>query len=102
MWGSLLPFFHNSLCTAGSGACLLLPADASQWLQQPRRGTRLWPQPLLASWPESGGPLAYLPTPAAPRPPCAEMNDGSKVCRFLQIWLMPDARGHTPQYGSEK
>lgn len=30
----------------------------------------------------------------------SEMNDGSEVCRFLQIWLSPDRRGHTPQYGS--
>lgn len=21
-------------------------------------------------------------------------------CRFLQIWLLPDRRGHEPQYGS--
>lgn len=31
-----------------------------------------------------------------------EMNEGSEVCRFLQVWLTPDRRGHTPQYGSNK
>ncbi len=30
----------------------------------------------------------------------SEMNDGDKTCRFLQVWLTPDQRGHTPQYGS--
>lgn len=30
----------------------------------------------------------------------SEMNDGDKTCRFLQIWLTPDQRGHDPQYGS--
>lgn len=30
----------------------------------------------------------------------SEMNDGDVTCRFLQIWLTPDARGHNPQYGS--
>jgi redox-sensitive bicupin YhaK (pirin superfamily) len=30
----------------------------------------------------------------------SEMNDGDVTCRFLQIWLTPDSRGHTPQYGS--
>ncbi|GMH34201.1 hypothetical protein BSKO_02035 [Bryopsis sp. KO-2023] len=30
----------------------------------------------------------------------SEMNEGSEVCRFLQIWLTPDRHGHTPQYGS--
>ncbi len=33
---------------------------------------------------------------------CAEMNDGDKTCRFLQVWLTPDRRGHEPQYGSER
>ena len=31
-----------------------------------------------------------------------EMNEGSEICRFLQIWVMPDRRGHKPQYGSSK
>ncbi|KAL4434154.1 hypothetical protein ABPG75_000595 [Micractinium tetrahymenae] len=30
----------------------------------------------------------------------AEMNDGDKTCRFLQVWITPDRRGHEPQYGS--
>lgn len=30
----------------------------------------------------------------------SEMNDGGVTTRFLQIWLSPDRRGHTPQYGS--
>lgn len=30
----------------------------------------------------------------------SEMNDGDVTCRFLQIWLTPDSRGHIPQYGS--
>ncbi len=30
----------------------------------------------------------------------SEMNDGDKTCRFLQVWLTPDQRGHSPQYGS--
>ena len=30
----------------------------------------------------------------------SEMNNGDETCRFLQIWLTPDARGHKPQYGS--
>lgn len=29
-----------------------------------------------------------------------EMNDHDERCRFLQVWLTPDQRGHTPQYGS--
>ena len=29
-----------------------------------------------------------------------EMNDGDETCRFLQLWIAPDAKGHTPQYGS--
>eukprot|EP00873_Tetraselmis_striata_P036637 jgi/Tetstr1/456901/TSEL_043571.t1 len=30
----------------------------------------------------------------------SEMNEGDKTCRFLQVWLTPDKRGHEPQYGS--
>ncbi len=31
----------------------------------------------------------------------SEMNDhGDVTCRFLQVWIMPDAPGHDPQYGS--
>jgi len=30
----------------------------------------------------------------------SEMNDGDSTCRFLQVWLTPDRRGHKPQYGS--
>ncbi|PSC75914.1 pirin domain-containing [Micractinium conductrix] len=29
-----------------------------------------------------------------------EMNNGDATCRFLQVWMTPDARGHKPQYGS--
>lgn len=29
----------------------------------------------------------------------SEMNDGDATCRFLQLWITPDARGHKPQYG---
>ncbi|KXZ45949.1 hypothetical protein GPECTOR_49g533 [Gonium pectorale] len=32
----------------------------------------------------------------------SEMNDGQGVCRFLQLWITPDRRGHTPQYGSSR
>ncbi|PNW78730.1 hypothetical protein CHLRE_09g388208v5 [Chlamydomonas reinhardtii] len=32
----------------------------------------------------------------------SEMNDGDETCRFLQIWLTPDRRGHAPQYGSTR
>ncbi len=28
------------------------------------------------------------------------MNEGSETCRFLQLWITPDRKGHTPQYGS--
>ncbi|GIM07420.1 hypothetical protein Vretimale_11516 [Volvox reticuliferus] len=30
----------------------------------------------------------------------SEMNEGSETCRFLQLWITPDRRGHKPQYGS--
>jgi redox-sensitive bicupin YhaK (pirin superfamily) len=30
------------------------------------------------------------------------MNDGAETCRLLQIWMLPDRRGHTPQYGSSQ
>jgi hypothetical protein len=49
-------------------------------------------------------PLGNLP--AARRAPCRalrpaqEMNEGSETCRFLQLWITPDRRGHKPQYGS--
>jgi redox-sensitive bicupin YhaK (pirin superfamily) len=29
-----------------------------------------------------------------------EMNDHEQRCRFLQVWLTPDRKGHRPQYGS--
>lgn len=32
----------------------------------------------------------------------SEMNDGTETCRLLQIWMLPDRRGHTPQYGSSQ
>ncbi len=32
----------------------------------------------------------------------SEMNDGKETCRLLQIWMLPDRRGHTPQYGSSQ
>lgn len=32
----------------------------------------------------------------------SEMNDGDKTCRFLQVWITPDQRGHAPQYGSTR
>jgi redox-sensitive bicupin YhaK (pirin superfamily) len=28
------------------------------------------------------------------------MNEHEQRCRFLQVWMTPDRRGHTPQYGS--
>lgn len=30
----------------------------------------------------------------------SEMNDHAETCRFLQVWINPDRRGHQPQYGS--
>jgi redox-sensitive bicupin YhaK (pirin superfamily) len=30
----------------------------------------------------------------------SEMNEGAETCRFLQLWITPDKRGHKPQYGS--
>ncbi|CAG9465682.1 unnamed protein product [Pedinophyceae sp. YPF-701] len=30
----------------------------------------------------------------------SEYNHGDSTLRFLQVWLMPDKRGHTPKYGS--
>ncbi len=30
------------------------------------------------------------------------MNDGDQTCRFLQLWITPDRRGHVPQYGSSQ
>lgn len=32
----------------------------------------------------------------------SEMNQHDEICRFLQIWFTPDAKGHTPQYGSSQ
>lgn len=32
----------------------------------------------------------------------SEMNDGDQTCRFLQLWITPDRRGHVPQYGSSQ
>ncbi|GFR44307.1 hypothetical protein Agub_g5519 [Astrephomene gubernaculifera] len=32
----------------------------------------------------------------------SEMNEGAHVCRFLQVWISPDRRGHKPQYGSRR
>jgi redox-sensitive bicupin YhaK (pirin superfamily) len=32
----------------------------------------------------------------------SEMNDGGETCRFLQVWITPDKRGHKPQYGSAR
>eukprot|EP00199_Chlamydomonas_sp_CCMP681_P005934 CAMPEP_0119109960 /NCGR_PEP_ID=MMETSP1180-20130426/25300_1 /TAXON_ID=3052 ORGANISM="Chlamydomonas cf sp, Strain CCMP681" /NCGR_SAMPLE_ID=MMETSP1180 /ASSEMBLY_ACC=CAM_ASM_000741 /LENGTH=260 /DNA_ID=CAMNT_0007096017 /DNA_START=65 /DNA_END=847 /DNA_ORIENTATION=+ len=32
----------------------------------------------------------------------SEMNDSEATCRFLQVWLTPDKRGRTPQYGSSE
>ncbi|NCA99671.1 MAG: pirin family protein [Clostridia bacterium] len=29
----------------------------------------------------------------------SEYNWGEKTARFLQIWILPDRKGHTPQYG---
>jgi redox-sensitive bicupin YhaK (pirin superfamily) len=30
----------------------------------------------------------------------SEFNKESSPLRFLQLWVLPDAKGHTPQYGS--
>jgi redox-sensitive bicupin YhaK (pirin superfamily) len=35
-------------------------------------------------------------------PGLQEMNDGDATCRFLQLWITPNRRGHTPQYGSTR
>jgi redox-sensitive bicupin YhaK (pirin superfamily) len=32
----------------------------------------------------------------------SEMNDGDVTCRFIQVWISPDQRGHKPQYGSRE
>eukprot|EP00878_Enallax_costatus_P006680 GHUV01007002.1.p1 GENE.GHUV01007002.1~~GHUV01007002.1.p1 ORF type:complete len:306 (+),score=68.25 GHUV01007002.1:47-964(+) len=32
----------------------------------------------------------------------SEMNDGDETCRFLQVWITPDRKGHKPQYGSTR
>eukprot|EP00879_Flechtneria_rotunda_P001327 GHRR01001477.1.p1 GENE.GHRR01001477.1~~GHRR01001477.1.p1 ORF type:complete len:215 (+),score=56.36 GHRR01001477.1:905-1549(+) len=32
----------------------------------------------------------------------SEMNDHDETCRFLQVWIMPDKRGHKPNYGSSQ
>lgn len=32
----------------------------------------------------------------------SEMNDGGALCRFLQVWIRPNRRGVTPQYGSSQ
>ncbi|WP_423362988.1 pirin family protein [Mycoplasma sp. P36-A1] len=29
----------------------------------------------------------------------SEMNDSDKILRFFQIWILPDADSHTPNYG---
>jgi redox-sensitive bicupin YhaK (pirin superfamily) len=29
----------------------------------------------------------------------SECNEGDEVLRFLQIWILPDRNGHTPNYG---
>lgn len=31
-----------------------------------------------------------------------EYNLGDKILRFLQIWILPDHKGHTPHYGDHK
>lgn len=30
----------------------------------------------------------------------SEMNKGNQILRFLQIWIKPDRKGHSPNYGS--
>lgn len=32
----------------------------------------------------------------------SEMNEGDKKVRLLQIWILPDAKNHTPNYGDFK
>lgn len=32
----------------------------------------------------------------------SEYNYGESVARFLQIWILPDKKGHTPQYGDHR
>ena len=29
-----------------------------------------------------------------------EMNQHPETCRFIQVWINPDGKGHKPQYGS--
>lgn len=31
-----------------------------------------------------------------------EMNDHAETCRFIQVWLTPERKGVTPQYGSSR
>ena len=48
------------------------------------------------------GRPALLALSHPPRPcfPLQETNEQDETCRFLQVWLTPDRRGHEPQYGS--
>ncbi|MDR2528365.1 MAG: pirin family protein [Synergistaceae bacterium] len=32
----------------------------------------------------------------------SELNHGEKLLRFLQIWILPDKKGHKPNYGSQR
>ncbi|MDR2528531.1 MAG: pirin family protein [Synergistaceae bacterium] len=32
----------------------------------------------------------------------SELNHGEKLLRFLQIWILPDKKGHEPNYGSQR
>eukprot|EP00877_Chromochloris_zofingiensis_P003934 jgi/Chrzof1/13541/Cz08g01120.t1 len=32
----------------------------------------------------------------------SEMNEHPETCRFLQVWINPDRKGHQPQYGSSE
>lgn len=41
-------------------------------------------------------------SPSVPTQCPQEMNDGDQTCRFLQLWITPDRRGHVPQYGSSQ